>query len=161
MKKGFTLVELLAIIAILGIIVGISIPVYLGISNKVKQSVYETKVENIKAKASAYASDTNNYVFDVKALIENGNMEADNELGEYMDPVKTRDMRCDVINVVYENGVYEASVTPSDTCYQEDELENIYGMVNLRLYKDKEGTKLKEWIFYYLNRVVLIIWQKV
>ena len=140
MKKGFTLVELLAIIAILGIIVGISIPVYLGISNKVKQSVYETKVENIKAKASVYASDTNNYVFDVKALIENGNMEADNELGEYMDPVKTRDMRCDVINVVYENGVYEASVTPSDTCYQEDELENIYGMVNLRLYKDKEGT---------------------
>ena len=140
MKKGFTLVELLAVIAILGIIVGISIPVYLGISNKVKQSVYETKVENIKAKASVYASDTNNYVFDVKALIENGNMEADNELGEYMDPVKTRDMRCDVINVVYENGVYEASVTPSDTCYQEDELENIYGMVNLRLYKDKEGT---------------------
>ena len=140
MKKGFTLVELLAIIAILGIIVGISIPVYLGISNKVKQSVYETKVENIKAKASAYASDTNNYVFDVKTLIENGNIEADNELGEYMDPVKTRDMRCDVINVVYENGVYEASVTPSDTCYQEDELENIYGMVNLRLYKDKEGT---------------------
>ena len=140
MKKGFTLVELLAIIAILGIIVGISIPVYLGISNKVKQSVYETKVENIKAKASVYASDTNNYVFDVKTLIENGNIEADNELGEYMDPVKTRDMRCDVINVVYENGVYEASVTPSDTCYQEDELENIYGMVNLRLYKDKEGT---------------------
>ena len=140
MKKGFTLVELLAIIAILGIIVGISIPVYLGISNKVKQSVYETKVENIKAKASVYASDTNNYVFDVKTLIENGIIEADNELGEYMDPVKTRDMRCDVINVVYENGVYEASVTPSDTCYQEDELENIYGMVNLRLYKDKEGT---------------------
>ena len=75
MKKGFTLVELLAVIAILGIIVGISIPVYLGISNKVKQSVYETKVENIKAKASVYASDTNNYVFDVKTLIENGNIE--------------------------------------------------------------------------------------
>ncbi len=140
MKKGFTLVELLAVIAILGIIVGISVPAYLSISNKVKQSVYETKVENIKAKASVYASDTNNYVFDVKTLIENGNIEADNELGEYMDPVKTRDMRCDVINVVYENGAYEATITPSDTCYQEDELENIYGMVSLRLYKDKEGT---------------------
>ena len=59
-------------------------------------------------------------------------------------------MRCDVINALYKENRYEVSITESEICYRLEELENLYGMVNLKLYnqEDKEIEKLSdtEWI---------------
>ena len=142
MKRGFTLVELLAVLVILAVLVALSVPTYYVVSNQIKESSYETKLENIISHAESYAENTNNFVFDVGTLIEQGLLEADNEAGEYLDPRDGRDMRCDIINVVFENNQYVASVTESDTCYTDEELQNLFGMFEIVIYRP-DGTKVE------------------
>ena len=48
MKKGFTLVEMLAVILILGIILLIGVPIYQGIQKSTNESIYESKIANVK-----------------------------------------------------------------------------------------------------------------
>ena len=57
-KKGFTLVELLAVIAILAILVLVAVPNVLGMFNKAKKDTFLTEAKNIfKESASKYISD--------------------------------------------------------------------------------------------------------
>ena len=137
MKKGFTIIELLAVIAILGLLFGISVPAYLAISSRINESLYQTRIEELKAKIEKYAEDTGKSVFDVRSLIEAGVLTPDNELGEYKDPETGRDMSCDIITVQYDNAGYQATITESDECYEEQYLENIFGMVELYLENER------------------------
>lgn len=57
-KKGFTLMELLVVIALIAIIVIIAIPSIISINKKINQRVYKTKVEQIIDSAELYG--TNN-----------------------------------------------------------------------------------------------------
>ena len=50
-KKGFTLVELLVVIVILGLLIAIAIPSGLAISKKIKQKMLDTKIEQIESAA--------------------------------------------------------------------------------------------------------------
>lgn len=140
-RKGFTLIELLGVISILAIIAIIGIPVYGNIRNSVNKSVYESKVKNILSKAENYAEQTGTTVLDVQTLISNGDLEADNETGVYMDPYNNRNMHCDVVNVIYEDNQYQATITKSDSCYTQEELNSLYGMINLSLY-DASGSQI-------------------
>ena len=142
MKRGFTLVELLAVLVILAVLAALSVPTYYVVSNQIKESSYETKLENILSHAESYTENTNNFAFDVGTLIEQGLLEADNEAGEYLDPRNGRDMRCDIINIIFENNQYVASVTESDTCYTDEELQNLFGMFEIVIYRP-DGTKVE------------------
>ena len=126
MKKGFTLVELMAALVIISILLLIAVPVYNGVRTNVNKSIYESKIAEIKSKAIGYASETNRTVMDVKTLISEGLITADNEAGEYNDPRDGRSMLCDIINVIYKNNQYEANITESEKCYELEELENLY-----------------------------------
>ena len=130
MKKGFTLVEILATVVIITVVLLIAIPIYNGISNSIKESIYQSKIKEVLAKSTSYASEQNKFVFDIKTLIQNGSITADNELGEFIDPRSNRDMQCDIINVVYKDNQYNATITESDKCYTEEELvsSDIVGM---------------------------------
>ena len=116
MKKGFTLVEILSVVAILSIIILIAVPSYLGISSSIAKKMYESKKESILLKSEVYAEENGKSVFDIKELIENGIIEPDNELGEYKDPRDDRDMTCDIINVVYTNAAYDITITENNDC---------------------------------------------
>lgn len=54
MKRGFTIVELLASIAIMGLIIIISVPAYEGISNSIKQNSYNSKISMLTKSTDAY-----------------------------------------------------------------------------------------------------------
>ena len=58
-NKGFTLVELLAVIVIIGLILAITIPSSFKISSKVKTKAYKTKIEQIEYGAGETYGNTN------------------------------------------------------------------------------------------------------
>lgn len=141
MKRGFTLVELLVVIAIMGILAGVCITTYFMVSENIKQKTYENKIEIIKTNGLRFAEDNEIYLFDVKTLIQEGYLEADNILGEYLNPINNEDMSCYIVNIVYNDKQPEVSVIENDTCYDSDTLNEKYNFIELKLYEDKNKTK--------------------
>lgn len=56
MKKGFTLVEMLAVILLLGIVIILLIPAYTKIYSDIRRDNYEAKITEIEVAAAKYAS---------------------------------------------------------------------------------------------------------
>jgi type IV pilus assembly protein PilA len=92
MKKGFSLVELLAVIVILGLIVLISIPIVNSSINKTKEEAREVQIEEIIKAAKKYAI-KNSYILpevegayshiEVQTLIDENYIDTD----KIIDPV--------------------------------------------------------------------------
>lgn len=61
-KKGFTLMELLAVIVVLGIIATIAVPSIIGIHNAINKDMLDKKVEIIEEAAKLYGSDMKNSI---------------------------------------------------------------------------------------------------
>ena len=61
-KKGFTLVELLAVITLLGLLVVIAVPSGLAISKKVKQKMLDSKIELIESGAIVWGQQNKNSI---------------------------------------------------------------------------------------------------
>ena len=56
-NKGFTLVEILAVIVILALLLTVAVPSIIGISNKIKTDMYCSKVNDIKSAGKIYGED--------------------------------------------------------------------------------------------------------
>lgn len=100
MNKGFTLVELIAVVTILSLIAIITTPAYDSISNNIKTRNYESKKSTIKAhtlnyvekylKNEAYdgtstGTKSKTLCFSVNYLIRNGIISSDSETDEYIE----------------------------------------------------------------------------
>ncbi|MBR1749163.1 MAG: prepilin-type N-terminal cleavage/methylation domain-containing protein, partial [Bacilli bacterium] len=110
------MVELLAVIALLAIVMLIAIPTFGSIQSRTNQSIYESKIASVKAAAESYSEETGVMAYDIATLISQGKLEADNESGEYRNPVDGQDMRCYAVEVRYENMQYYASVHETNRC---------------------------------------------
>lgn len=122
MNKGFTLVELIAVVTILSLIAIITTPAYDSISNNIKTRNYESKKSTIKAHTLSYVekylkneaydgtstgTKSKTLCFSVNYLIRNGIISSDSETDEYIENNVTGEKyRKDkiFINVYYETG---------------------------------------------------------
>lgn len=106
-KKGFTLVELLAVIVILGIIVAISITSYTYVKSTLVNEEYDNLISLIETKASAYASEYYVSTVSVQELINSGYLSSDD--GYIYSPVDNEIINCYIVKISVNNGNYEAT----------------------------------------------------
>lgn len=125
-KKGFTMVELMAVIVVIGIIAIIAVPIYHGNAEKMKVKSLENKVLDLESKAEGYAQDRNSTKFSIQNMIDHGYVEADNEEGKVLSPVDQSEMNCRVMVVDEENGNYNATLTEENNCDIEAESSLLY-----------------------------------
>ena len=134
-RKGFTLVELLAVIVILGIIIGLTIVLYTGHMNKVKEDITKIEEKNILNSAEAYYEEFKDSGEYIKEDVYDGLMNSAKttyscvtlksliEKGYFKPDVKFSDSEIDVNKAIIKistfNGVsnYEMITNPSsDDC---------------------------------------------
>ena len=140
-RKGFTLVELIGVVVILGIIIGIAVPSYIAVSNNIRSKNYDQKIDNIKAKALEYARDYNveSITIPVKVLIEEGylaeenpdngdNEKITNPLGGYLD--------CTNIDIVRVDDSYEISISDTKNCNTEGLVNDSNILIKIYEYRD-------------------------
>ncbi len=115
-NRGFTLVELLAVISILAIISLIAIGAYNGVNSNAKQKAYENKVSQIETSAAKWAKENNidrTTSISVNKLVVEGYLTADesteNGLSKIVNPTDNKNMICNTIKISYKNGEIIAS----------------------------------------------------
>lgn len=127
-KKGFTLVELLAVILILGVIMGIGATAVTNTKKKISEQQYENVINNILIKAEDYAhknSFTKNIEITVQDLIDRGIL-VPGEDGIVTSPIDNSNINCYKITVTYTKGervdgvtnpsTYEAAISDNTPC---------------------------------------------
>ena len=117
MKKGFTIVELLASIAIMALIIIISVPAYEGISKTIKEQNLNSKISMIEQATKSYVNkyhkdkvydgNKNILLFSIPYLIEKNVISADDlEKNTISDPLNGGILK-GYVKVIYDIDNYE------------------------------------------------------
>lgn len=121
--NGFTLIELMAVIIILGIIVALSTPIYNKITKNLKEKEYQNKVAFIETKAEKYASERSVLIASVQELVDEGFLDADNDNGDVINPIDQSRMNCDIIVTTMEDDTFHATLTEEKNCSKKEQLQ--------------------------------------
>jgi len=119
MKKGFTLVELLAIVILLGVISVIAVPIIGDQVATAKQSAYERTVDSIEEAAKRYGVtnmlgyNTEEQPLSLDRLIEAGLLEKK----DLVNPVTDQELKgCVYYKWNENNNIYEYRYDPNASC---------------------------------------------
>ncbi len=117
MKKGFTLVEMLAVIALVGLLAVIGVATYTNVNESAKQKTLEAKKEHIRAAAIKWAKENNitsKTVISVNALVVEGYLTADenrvDDIGLIENPVTGENMICNTVDISFKQSETVAEV---------------------------------------------------
>jgi len=113
MKRGFTLIELIAVIVILAIIALITTASVMGLFNKTKSSLYETQVEIVESAAKKWAianngflpTDGSEYALQLSKLVTDGYLDD----GDIVDPRTEKEMN-GYVNIIYDNSINQYKI---------------------------------------------------
>ncbi len=116
-KNGFTLVEMMAVIALVGLLAVIGVATYTRVNEAAKQKTLEAKKEQIRSSAMKWAKEnsiTNKTVISVNALVVEGYLTADenrvNQIGLIENPVTGDNMICNTVDISFKEGEMVAEV---------------------------------------------------
>ena len=149
-QSGFTLVEIITAIVILGIILTVSIGAYNQVTKNVRETEYENKIKQIELASEKWAEENNlssPTTISVDYLIENNYLKADEiKKGEnfYYNPVNDQNIKCNTINLEIKNTSVEASYIEEEDCELvtvERESSNIFA-TPFKFVNNKVSTEL-------------------
>lgn len=122
-NKGFTLVELMAVIVVLALIITIAVPSAISISHKIKLKMYATKVDMIIDSAKLYGQDNPSSLksnenacsssdLTVQTLIDTGYIKKDDiDNGKVLNPIDNSPMNTYTLCVYKKNNrVYAKTI---------------------------------------------------
>lgn len=75
-RKGFTLVELIVVLAVLGVIMAIAVPKFTGVQEKAKKDADNSTKVLVEKAAELYYYTTDETSFTIKDLIDDGYIES-------------------------------------------------------------------------------------
>lgn len=157
-KKGFTIVELLAVIVVMAVIIILATSGYRNVSQKIKETSYKNKVSYIETSAANYTSETGFTVTNVDNLVKLGYVSADDEEGHVIDPRDGSYMNCHIVNVSKEENNYYGHYTENEECdINNIELINIH--LGINIYKTSDNSKVESGIWTNSN-VILEVYFK-
>lgn len=113
MKKGFTLIELIAVIVVLGIIALIATTAVMGLLKKNTESLYATQVEIIESAAKKWVvansgylpSDGSDYSLQLTKLVSDGYLDD----GDVLDPRNKKPIN-GYVNIYFDSGVNQYKI---------------------------------------------------
>ena len=154
-NKGFTLIELIAVIIILGLVIGIAVTSISGINETVRKKQHENLIKEIEEAASKYAFDTGKTLIFVNELVTEGYYDVNDESGEIIDSEKDEKLNCYIVEMTKKGNYYTAEFknmkyeTASGSC-DTDKLNAENANIDIKL---NGGTVSSNW--YRLNSFTL------
>jgi len=149
MKKGFTIVELMASIVILSIISLLGVATYRNVSERIKIRAYENKVSLIESKAALFANDTGYLRTNVNELICEGYLEYDEEpdktytCGKILNPIDNSTLNEHIVDITREGENFYGNFTQIEQLdIDEIDRENINMEI---LVTDEDGNTVNGW----------------
>ncbi len=110
-NRGFTLVELLAVVVLIGILSVVAVSTYRGVNESAKNKSLEAKIEHITSAAEKWARENNITTktnISVNNLVVEGYITADevspDGLAMIKNPVNGQNMICNTIDISFSNG---------------------------------------------------------
>lgn len=107
MKKGFTLIEILAVIVLMGILLTFLLPKLFDFSKKTDSEIYEAKVEKIENAAISYGNDRIDAlsiepkIIKVGELLDLGYLKNSNDV---VNPINDKSMEMCEVEITYAEG---------------------------------------------------------
>ncbi len=140
-KKGFTLVEILSVLVLIGLLLGLAIPGINKISSNMKKKSYSKKVSLVESAAELWGQDNKTllqsssdceikggekvscYKITVGSLIENNYLDSDKNSGEYISPLDNSNMKNQCVYVYKKNNRVYSYFADEDGkgCYNDNE----------------------------------------
>ena len=119
-NRGFTLVELLAVIALIAVLSVVAVSTYRGINESSKQKTLEAKISQIESAAEKWAREnniTNRMNISVNTLVVEGYLSADEAntdgLAMLKNPVTGENMICNTVDITFKDGIISSKFNSS------------------------------------------------
>ena len=137
-KKGFTLIELIAVIVVLSLITTLAVVSVASIRNKVNERHYNSLVKTIESAAQSYAEETGITKMYVQTLIDKGLVQTEDETRQIYDPRDNSVLNCRIIK--YENGIATLTSEKNTSCdasFLSDQA------IKIQYYRNSDPAKVK------------------